>query len=125
MPSYALLIVHGDSTYRPNYVYTWSDALAAGAGGGGNGTIAPRVQRASASASALTIIRLRVRGRTITFHIRAPGGAQVSCSLTRAGLRERYVPCDAIMIYRGLRPGRYRLAVRAAGSTVARRVRIR
>jgi hypothetical protein len=32
IPGYAVLLVEGSSSYRPAYVYTWSDAVRAGAG---------------------------------------------------------------------------------------------
>ncbi len=122
MPSFALLIVQGDSAYRPDYVYTWSEALAAGAGGSG---AISSVSRASAFGWMLAIVRLRVHRRTLFFHVRAPGGSQVACSLTRARVPARYVPCGRSVIYRRLRPALYRLTVRAGGRSASRTVRVR
>ena len=124
MSSYALLIVQGDAAYRPDYVYTWSQAVAAGAGGGG-GAVSPSVRRASALRVVLTLARLRVHHRILSFRVLAPGGGHSSCSLTRGGRREHYVACGPAVTYRRLRPGSYRLTVRAAGQTVSRRVRVR
>jgi hypothetical protein len=46
-PGYALLLVQGSTAYRPAYLYTWSQAVAAGAGtdAGGGSSQPPSVAR--------------------------------------------------------------------------------
>jgi hypothetical protein len=127
-PGYALIIVQGNGSYHPDYVYTWSQALAAGAGPGpGAGTASPQRSSASAARVRIGISRLRIRRHTLRFRITAPPGIRVACSLSRAGAARAaaFAPCGPEVDYRHLRPGAYRLRVRAGGARVARAIRIR
>ena len=130
---YALVIVQGDRSYHPDYLYTWSRALPAGAGpGAGAGAGAggaPRSEPSSASAARVRvrISRLRVGRHALRFRVSAPPGVRVACSLSYAPRRRSaaFRPCGPEVAYRHLRSGAYRLRVRAGGSVVARSLRIR
>jgi hypothetical protein len=86
------------------------------------------VQPASPSPTrrSLRITRLRVDDHPLAFDVIAPRGMPVFCALirSRAGRGARYARCGSDVVYRRLRPGAYRLRVRAAGRTARRAIRI-
>jgi hypothetical protein len=126
MRSYAMVIVQGDGTYRPDYIYTWSQAQAAGAQGGQASGPVPSPPRVSTRAGLLTIVRVRVRRHSLSARIVVAPTTDVSCSLTRrrTGPDARYRRCGHAPVFRRLRRGVYMLRVRAGREFAAREVRI-
>ena len=136
---FTLLLVQGDSDYRPTYTYTWSQAVADGAGGPNAGSTPPAPAPPAAASQpaplapapppAIRLSFVRVRGHTISFRVTVPGGARLRCALSRrtAGRFKapRFRSCRATDAYRHLRPGRYRLEIRAAHTSVRRYLRVR
>jgi hypothetical protein len=121
-PSDAMLLVQYDSAYRPTYVYTWSQAVAAGAEAG---SAAPLRAHSRIPRLRMVLVLLRVIRHAISFHlIGAPPGARLSCSLARRvgrrWLTGRSRHCRALTTYRRLHPGMYRLRVRAVRRTLTR-----
>jgi hypothetical protein len=127
MRSYAMLIVQGDDGYRPDYVYTWAQAVASGAGAGEASGATASPARVRADAVLLRITRLRVRGHSLWAHIVSSRRTQVSCRLTRRGgdRRTRLRRCGHSPVFRRLRRGVYTLRVRAGRQSVTCAVRIR
>ena len=124
---YATLIVQGDNGYQPNYVYTWSQAVAAGANGGSAGTTAASSSGSSdgSTPASITIASLRVDRHRIVAQISVSPRAVLSCALARRGVRgfgpDHFRSCATTVAYSGLRSGRYRLRVRTAGAATVTR----
>jgi hypothetical protein len=117
VPGGAALLVQGSSSYRPSYVYTWSEALAAGAGSGNtSGSVAPH--RAAPRLHSFEIVALLVRGHAVTFHVVARRPIRLSCALFRISdgsrWRLRFGPCGVHTRYAQLPRGGYRLQVQGA-----------
>jgi hypothetical protein len=124
-PGFAMVLVQGTSNFRPSYVYTWSQAVAAGAGAPAGATQARRLS-VGPTRRQVGISRLRVRGRTISFRVIAPAATRPACSLVRTSSAvDHYLRCGSAVTYRRVRLGDYRLSIRAAGTTVTRRLRVR
>jgi hypothetical protein len=139
---YAMLLFGGDESYRPDYVYTWAQAVAAGAGhgvagsvgtGGGNG---PGRGAGSHPGNGThggmpvrVTISIHLAGRHVTIVASVPPGSRLQCAVTRHGkhgwARDHYRACPAHFSLAGRHPGRYRLRARAAGVVVTRYVRVR
>jgi hypothetical protein len=119
-PGYAMLLVEGDSHYRPVYAYTWGQALANGARP--VGTPAATVAKAPATVTP-RIADINVRGHDVRAAIVAPKGSHPQCALTaqaaRGWGRDRWQRCGSWVVYAGIAHGRYRLRVRSrVGVTV-------
>jgi hypothetical protein len=138
-PGYAMLIVQGDSEYRPAYTYTWAQAVAAGARPAGTPastiatvarptpkkpTTAPERSTPRKKAVAPRISRVRVKRRTVSVTIAAPKGARLQCALTpshgRIYARDRFHRCSARPAFHKLGRGRYRLRVRSTAGLASR-----
>jgi hypothetical protein len=118
-PGAAMLLVEAPSGYRPAYLYTWDQAVAAGAG---DVAVETSHHRARATRAAFRITLLRVRARSLSFRILAPRGVRLRCSLTRLRHQDRFRPCGSATTYRRLRVGVYRLRVKAARRVLTRLV---
>jgi hypothetical protein len=138
---YAMLLFGGDESYRPDYVYTWAQAVAAGAGHGvagsvgtGGGTGPGRGAGSHpgngnhGGVPARVTISIHLAGRHVTVVASVPPGSRLQCAVTRHGkhgwARDHYRACPAHFSLAGRRPGRYRLRARAAGVVVTRYVRV-
>jgi hypothetical protein len=133
---YAMLLFGGDGSYRPSYVYTWAQAVAAGAGRGVTGSVGtgpgagghPGAGGRGASPARVTI-SIRLVGRHITIVASVPRGSHLQCAVTPHGkhgwARDHYLACPVRLSLVGRRAGRYRLRARAAGVVVTRYVRVR
>jgi hypothetical protein len=131
VPGYAMLLAQGDSAYRPNYLYTWSQAVTAGANGGSAGSAAPSSSGSAASASAppaVAIASLQVARHRLLVRFTISPPAPLSCALTRRSAHgfgaDHFRPCATTVTYAGLRSGRYRLRVRAGGAATVTRYAI-
>ncbi len=148
---YAMLLFEGNSSYRPTYSYTWTQALGAGAGGGAPASnpsggsqpspsspatpVAPattqhhRASRAQiASRVALRVHDVRVTGHRVSFKIVAPVATTVRCKLMRwrggRWVRGHWRRCGSSMNYRHVARGHYRIMVTADASHSYRTVRV-
>ncbi|MEA2213640.1 MAG: hypothetical protein QOF83_3588 [Solirubrobacteraceae bacterium] len=137
---FAMLLFEGDDTYHPTYTYTWAQAVAAGAGHAGAGAGAAGTGSSTGAGHgtgtggtgavpARLSISVGVRGRQVTIVASVAAGSRLRCALSRRGshgwARDRYRACAAHVTLSGLRAGRYRLRVRAAGVVVTRYLRVR
>ncbi|HEX8975503.1 MAG TPA: hypothetical protein VF781_03230 [Solirubrobacteraceae bacterium] len=131
---YTMLLFEGDSSFRPAFIYTWAQAVAAGAAGGPPAPAAtatgPPTSRAAGPPNAVparVTISVRQRGRRVRILASVPPGGMLACAFTPRGPRgwasDHYRACAAssVMIRRA---GRYRLRVRAAGVLLTRFLRI-
>lgn len=130
-PGYTMLLFEGQDTYRPAYVYTWAQAVAAGAAGGPVTPAAPAAAPAAGRAAAVPArvsISVRQRGRRVTILASGPAGGPLRCAWTSRGRRgwavDHYRACAAPLALTGRRGGRYRLRVRGVGVLVTRYIRL-
>jgi hypothetical protein len=134
---YTMLLFQGDSSFHPNYVYTWAQAVSAGTGtssgagtgpgaahvtgdaGRGHGAAGPGTQPATVT------ISVHVHRHRVRIIASVPS---VECALTprraHRWAHDHYRTCPASLPLAGHRPGRYRLRIRAAGLVVTRYIRV-
>lgn len=119
--SYAMLIAKGHSSYTSHYSYRWAQAVADGAGTHNYAVARPDTRTVQIGGASL-------RSGTLIIRIQAPPGIRTRCSLSRRRgghwSRARYHPCGKMAVFRGVRPGEYRLRVTSSLGTEIRDYRI-
>ena len=117
---YAMLLVQGDSGYKPLFTYTWQEAVANGARptGAPLATVAkapPRVPSAPPREAAPRFSEIKVSGHNLRAEIAAPKGALLECALTpqNGWARDHWRTCASPVVYPAVARGRYRLGVRS------------
>jgi hypothetical protein len=146
----AMLLGEGDRGYRPNYTYTWDQAVSAGANGGVSGSGSGSSGLGSAShgqrptpasvpvgfplpptgaAAQVTILSIGVHGRRVAVRTAAPAQSTLRCALTlRRGdgwAADHFHACGRSAVYVRVRRGRYRLRVLTGSGSAIGYLRVR